>query len=152
MLINTTWHMQLALIWRPNQNVRWCAKGKRRERARNNAVPAVNAPPAARRHRTPLGRSGIVGYLENDETSETSARYRVHGEHLITDDRFPALARFSDSISPTKITDGLQACRTRRRHGLVLFFFLYVSPLSRCSFAKIKNLHNRTEKQEPKIN
>lgn len=47
MLINTTWHMQLALIWRPNRNARRCIKGERRERARNNAVPAVNAP---RRH------------------------------------------------------------------------------------------------------
>jgi len=39
-----TWHMQLALIWRPNRNARRCTKGERRERARNNAVPAVNAP------------------------------------------------------------------------------------------------------------
>lgn len=41
----------------------------------------------------------IVGYLEIEETSRASGPYRVHGEHLITDDRLPIREALESSIA-----------------------------------------------------
>lgn len=41
----------------------------------------------------------IVGYLEIEETSRAGGHYRVHGEHLITDDRLPTCEALESSTA-----------------------------------------------------
>lgn len=57
-------------------------------------------------------RPEIVGYLEIEETSEADDRYRVHEEHLITDDQLPTCEVVRQKIiGKTSAADRRPACR-----------------------------------------
>jgi len=98
MLINTSWYVQLALIWRPNRNARPGAVQRGRERAGEWGEEGNDACVIMLVVNAPRGPEGIepgfapASPVENCRLPSRSRRlgnrYRVHEQHLIIDDRF----------------------------------------------------------------